>query len=192
MPWRSASYAALDFEATGLDFARDRIVSFGVVPVERGRVEVGRAVYDLVDPGDVEVSPASVTIHGLRPVDLRGAEPLAAARDSLERALAGRFILAWHASVEASFLAGLFGTRSRRWLRRCVDVRPMALALLDEDAGRLTLTDAAGRFGVPVADPHHALDDALVTAQLFLVAATKCEARGARSVHDLMRVRPAR
>lgn len=31
---------------------------------------------------------------------------------------------------------------------------------------------------VPVVNPHEALDDALVTAQLFLVLATKLEARG--------------
>ena len=33
------------------------------------------------------------------------------------------------------------------------------------------LTQTAERFGVPVSDPHDALDDALVTAQLFLVLA---------------------
>jgi DNA polymerase III epsilon subunit-like protein len=43
--------------------------------------------------------------------------------------------------------------------------------------------------GVPVADPHHALDDALVTAQLFLVLAARWEAggHGAR-VADLLRL----
>jgi DNA polymerase III epsilon subunit-like protein len=35
------------------------------------------------------------------------------------------------------------------------------------------LTRTAERFGVPVADPHDALDDALVTAQLFLVLVRK-------------------
>lgn len=188
MPWRAARYAALDFEATGLDFAHDQIVSFGVVPIEDGRIEIGRAAYDLVDPGDVAVSPASVTIHGLRPVDLRGAEPLAAARESLARELSGRFLITWYATVEASFLGSLYGTPPRPWLRRSIDVRSLALALAETD--HLTLTEAAERFGVPVADPHHALDDALVTAQLFLVTASKLAEGGARTVRHLMRIRP--
>jgi DNA polymerase-3 subunit epsilon len=49
----------------------------------------------------------------------------------------------------------------------------------------LTLEGCADRYGVPVASPHHALDDALVTAQLFLVVATKLTARGVRAVKDL-------
>jgi hypothetical protein len=39
-----------------------------------------------------------------------------------------------------------------------------------------------------VASPHEAFDDALVTAQLFLVLASKLEGRGIRSVHALLRL----
>jgi DNA polymerase-3 subunit epsilon len=189
LAWRAAAYASLDFEATGLDFRRDRIISFGVVPVEAGRVEVGRAVYELVDPGDVDMSPGSVTVHGLRPVDVRGANPAEAARAALDDALAGRYLLTWYAIVEASFLAKLFGTSPKPWLKRCIDVRVLARAMLGAPEARLTLDEAAERFGVPVASPHHALDDALVTAQLFLVIASKLEATdGVRTARDLVRM----
>ena len=185
--WRSAPYASLDFEATGLDFDRDRIISFGVVPVDRGRIEVGRAVYELVDPGDVEMSPGAVTVHGLRPVDVRGTNQADAARRTLSDALAGRYLITWYAIVEASFLAKLFGTKPKPWLRRCIDVRVLIARLLGTDSPRLTLEQAADRFGVPVASPHHALDDALVTAELFLVATSKLEADGIRTPRDLLR-----
>jgi DNA polymerase-3 subunit epsilon len=186
--WRAAKYASLDFEATGLDLARDRIISFGVVPVEAGRIEVGRSVYELVDPGDVAMSPESVTVHGLRPVDVRGASSADAARRALDEALAGRFLITWYAIVEASFLGKLFGTKPKPWLRRSIDVRLLVNAVLGTDAARMTLSQAADRFDVPVASPHHALDDALVTAQLFLVAASKLGASGTRTPRDLMRV----
>jgi DNA polymerase III subunit epsilon len=188
MPWRTVGFASLDFEATGLDLDRDRIISLGVVPIEQGRIEVGRSVYRLVDPGEVEPTPDSVTIHGLRPVDVRGASSTEAARETLRRALAGRFLITWYATVEASFLAKLFGTRPTRWMRRSIDVRKLVLGLLGAEAVRLTLEQAAARFDVPVASPHHALDDALVTAQLFLVTASKLGAAGVRTPRDLMRV----
>ena len=41
--WRDVEFVSLDFEATGLDFARDVIVSFGVVPVRGGRVVLADA-----------------------------------------------------------------------------------------------------------------------------------------------------
>ena len=185
--WRAARYISLDFEATGLDFDRDRIISFGVVPVDDGRIEVGRSMYELVDPGDVEMSPEAVTVHGLRPVDVRGTNEADAARRALDDALAGRYLIAWYAIVEAMFLAKLFGTKARPWLKRCIDVRVLVARLLGANAARMTLEQAAEWFGVPVASPHHALDDALVTAQLFLVTTAKLEADGVRTVRDLLR-----
>ena len=187
-PWRRAPYASLDFEATGLDLERDRIISFGVVPVNDGGIDVGRSVYELVDPGDVAPSPQAVTVHGLRPMDVRGANPVEAARSALHDALDRRFLVAWYAIVEASFLAKLFGTTAKPWLRRCIDVRVLLAAVLGAREVRLTLEQAADRFGIPVASPHHALDDALVTAQLFLVLATKLEHDGARTARDLLRL----
>ena len=188
MPWRTVDLASLDFEATGLDFERDRVVSLGVVPIEDGRIDVGRSVYELVDPGEVELTRESVTIHGLRPLDVRGASSTDAARETLRQALAGRFLITWYATVEASFLAKLFGTRPTRWMRRSIDVRKLVLGVLGAEGARLTLEQAAAHFDVPVASPHHALDDALVTAQLFLVTASKLGSAGVQTPRDLMRV----
>jgi len=180
---------SLDFEATGLDFARDTIVSFGTVPIREGRVDLGDAVYDLVDPGSVVLSPTSVTVHGLRPVDLRGAPDLDAARASLGAAITGRFLVTWAAGVEAGFLDRLYGGGVRRWLRRCIDVRPIVFALDEDPPVPFTLAAVAERNGVPVASPHHALDDALVTAQLFLVVAAALAARGVTAIRELRGVR---
>ena len=184
MPWTQVSFASLDFEATGLDFDRDTIISFGVVPVNQGRIDVGAAAYQLVDPADVPMDRQAITIHGLRPMDLRGAPSLDAARAALRDALGRRFLITWFAEVEAAFLDKVFGGGRKAWLHRAVDVRRLVAALEERDVG-LTLEACAARYGVPVASPHHALDDALVTAQLFLVVATKLAARGVKSVKEL-------
>jgi DNA polymerase-3 subunit epsilon len=186
--WRHGAFAALDFETTGLDFARDRIVSFGVVPIDAGVLDQARAVYDLVDPGPVAVSDVSFLIHGLGPAELRDASSAAAARDALRAALARRYVVTWNGVVEASFLGVLYGTSARQWLRRSIDVRRFVLALLGADAATLTLSQAAGRFGVPVRAPHHALDDAIVTAELFLATARELSSAGLGSIRDALRV----
>ena len=189
-PWRSVELVALDFEATGLDLERDTIISFGAVPILQGRIQIGACLYELVDPGEVEPSRESIAVHGLRPLDLVGAPSLQSAKDALRSVIEGRFLVAWWAPVEAAFLAKLFGGGTGTWLRRAVDVRDLLIAHDGSGASHLTLTEAAYRYGVPVADPHQALDDALVTAQLFQVLAAKL-ATQARSFAALQRLGPS-
>jgi DNA polymerase-3 subunit epsilon len=187
-PWREVEFASLDFETTGLDRERDAVVSFGVVPVRGGRVVVGESVHQLVVP-EVPSSPGSMTIHGILPKDLADAQPSTVAGETLRRALGGRFVLAWFANVEIGFLHRLYGGRRRSWVRRTIDVRQLAIELehLDQDV-RQSLSSAAERYGVPVARPHEALDDAMVTAQLFLVLATRLEERGFGSTRSYLRL----
>jgi DNA polymerase-3 subunit epsilon len=173
--WRRVEFAALDFETTGLDTATDAVVSFGVVPVRGGRVILGEAVHQLVEP-HVPPSPRSQTIHELRPVDLAGSPSIAEARERLSAALDRRWLLAWFAEVEVAFLAAIYGTSERPWRRRTIDVRNLAIAADGEPRETRSrpgyaLGAEARRRGIPVANPHEALDDAFVTAQLFLVLA---------------------
>ena len=187
-PGREAEFASLDFETTGLDRERDAVVSFGVVPVRGGRVVVGEAVHQLMVP-EVPSSPESMRIHGILPKDLEAAQPFAIAGRTLRDALAGRFLVAWFAGVELGFLGRLYGGRRRSWVRRTIDVRQMAIELEHQDQGiRQSLSSAAERYGVPVANPHEALDDAMVTAQLFLVLAARLEERGFGSARSFLRL----
>ncbi|MGH2637421.1 MAG: 3'-5' exonuclease [Actinomycetota bacterium] len=186
--WRRAPFASLDFETTGLDYRRDAVVSFGVVPVRGGRVVLGESVHRLVGSA-VPSTPTSMKIHQILPRDLEDALPEAAAASALRAELDGRFVLTWYADVEIAFLRRIFGGGARTWSRRTVDVRRLAVAFegASPDA-RFGLSVTAERYGVPVANPHEALDDALVTAQLFLVLATKLEGRGFGSVRSFLRL----
>jgi DNA polymerase-3 subunit epsilon len=190
VPWREARFAALDFETTGLDLRRDAVVSFGVVPIDRGRVAMRGAVHQLIEP-HVPPSPRSQQIHELRPQDLAGSPRIDEARSTLADALEGRFVLAWFASVELHFLSAVFGGRVRPWRRRMIDVRTLAIVAEGAPHGQLDhpgfpLGGTAHRYGVPVANPHEALDDALVTAQLFLVLASRLR-DGVPTVRELLR-----
>lgn len=191
--WRACRFASIDLETTGLDPTRDSIVSFGVVPVEAGRVRLDRSLYRVVHPG-VPMPPEVVVVHGIRPVDLEDAPPLAALVDELRDAMRGSVPVAWTAWVEAGFLAARLGGRARAWERRIVDVRRLA-AHLDRLDGNVPspargerLADTAARFGVPPDREHHALWDAFVTAELFVVCAARLEAHGLATLRALRRV----
>jgi len=192
VPWRDVEYVALDFETTGLDFRTDTVISWGVVPVRRGRAIVAESAHQLIEP-HVPPSPRSQTIHELRPQDLEGSPSLAEARDELRAALDGRYLLVWFAGVEVHFLNAIFGGGKRRWRRRAIDVRNLAIAADGlggpaRDKPGYPLTGTAERYGVPVADAHQALDDALVTAQLFLVLADTMSSHPDPTLRDLVRL----
>jgi DNA polymerase III subunit epsilon len=191
--WTRADLVALDFETTGLDPARDEIVSFGTVAIRGGRIQMSSSDYRLTRP-EMPPSPVSVTIHGLRTQDLAAAPALAETRLALANALRRRFLLTWFAPLENGFLRAIFGGSRRTWERRNIDVRLLAIAAAEdpEGAARWSLSTAARVHGVPVVDAHHALDDALVTAQLFLVLATKRVVDGPARVADLLRASGAR
>jgi DNA polymerase III subunit epsilon len=190
-PWRRIPYAALDLETTGLDPERDAVVSFGVVPVDQGRVRLDRSDYREVHPSADPASPA-VAIHGLRPVDLEEAPIFERVADDLRSALWRRVIIAWSSWVEASFLSRALGGRTASWERHIVDVRRL-VGWLDALEGRgrgagtgASLGENAERFGVPLERAHHALWDAFVTAQLFLVAASLLEGHGVSRLGALL------
>ena len=187
-PWRELEFAALDFETTGLDYGKDAVVSFGVVPVLRGRVAVGEAVHQLVVP-EVPSSPDSMKIHRILPQDLVDAAPPEVARERLRNCLEGRFLITWFADVEIAFLTKMFGGGSRSWRRRTVVVRELFIELeAVSRSRRYTLSSVAEHYGVPVANAHDALDDALVTAQLFLMLAARLEGAGRGTARSLLRL----
>ena len=141
-------------------------------------------------------SPRSQTVHLLRPADLADAPGVEAAAAGLRAALAQRVIVAWFAEVEVAFLRGIFGGSARWWRRRVIDVRDLAIAADGAPTAArrergYALSSTAHRYGVPVAEPHQALDDALVTAQLFLVLVRKLPGLDAPTVRDLVRLSSA-
>jgi DNA polymerase-3 subunit epsilon len=101
--------------------------------------------------------------------------------DEVVDALAGRVLVAHAAWVERAFLDRVLRRRRYRIGRAVVDTAALlrACRLTDSAAGvEPNLETAAGRLGLPVHTPHHALGDAFTTAQLFLALATRLERPG--------------
>ncbi len=189
LPWREAAFVSLDFETTGLDLRHDEVVSIGAVPVVHGRIQSRGALYREVRPSK-DPTHVSIRIHNLRPGDLAAAGTADSALPALKAALDGRYLLAWAAEIEIAFLSGLFAGSRRMWRRRTIDVMRLAMAVDGRNGGRTSsyaLEAVAARLDVPVDEPHHALDDALTTAQVFLVLATSLAQQGVATPGRLAR-----
>lgn len=165
---------AIDMETTGLDPARDHILSIGWVPVD------GRVI-TLAGAGRVLVRPpagvgASATIHGLTDDAVQAGISVEEALDVVLPALTGRVLLAHYARIETSFLDAAARRRYGTGLPfQVVDTMELARRILtrggafgEPKSGALRLWTARGRYGLPTYAAHDALIDALACAELYL------------------------
>jgi DNA polymerase-3 subunit epsilon len=187
-PWRQAGYCVVDLETTGLDPRRDDIVSVGAVPVVDGRVVVGRAIYRLVG-NPRQLRDASVVVHGLRPADLAGAPPWEETVDELLVALTGSVLVAHAAWIETGFLERGLRRRRVRAPRYVVDTAALARAtgvVPSGLPGEPALEALARRLGLPAHEPHNALGDAMMTAEVFLALTARLEGEASLTAWDLV------
>jgi DNA polymerase III subunit epsilon len=186
--WRDASWCALDLELTGLDPRRNDIIAVGAVPIEDGRVVLGKAVYTLVRTAR-RSELGAILVHKLRLADLRDAPPLGHATELVLEVLAGRVPVFHTAAVERSFLGPLLRRRRVR-LPAAADTEVLGrrwLAQRDGEApSSVTLERLAAVLGQPRETPHHALADALTTANAFIALASHLEAIEPQTVASLV------
>ena len=163
-------------------------MAIGAVPVEDGRVRLGRALYTLVRPTrPPEVG--AVLVHKLRTADLAGAPPLSEGLAGLLALLDGRVPVFHTAAVERAFLGRAFSARGAR-LPAAADTEELGRSWLRERGEvtppRLPLPRLARLVGAPAEAPHHALSDALTTACAFVALASLLDARRPQTVGTLL------
>jgi len=193
--WDEVTYWSLDLETGGLDARHDPILAVGMLPVRGGTIQLGEAFESLVRPeaGDA-IGAASVRLHQLVPGDVRDAPPLTDVLRAVDERLAGGVLLVHQAAIDVRFLRRAHAAMGVRWAKpRVVDTVDLLVRVakkarfIDPDAQHqlpsLNLSDSRRRFGLPDYAAHHALTDAIATAELFLVLR---RALGARTLRDVL------
>jgi len=176
VPWRDSRLCVVDIETTGLDLARDEVVSIGVAEVAGGRVTSSR-FYQVVRP-ERPISEASMRVHALTATELADAPSFGEVLPRL-RAFIGEAVIVAHAAwIERAFLDRALRPYGERVPDRLVDTAALArhLGLAAPGPTEPSLELLCQQLGLPAYLPHHALGDAVTTAQLLLVLASRIEA----------------
>lgn len=188
-PWREAAFCVVDLELSGLDARTDEIISYGAVPVDNGRLGADGALYGLVRPRRA-LPEASVLIHGIRMMDLEGAPFVEEAIGPLVEAMAGRVLVAHAAGIERAFLGAALRRVGGRLRTPVIDTEVLGRLLMAERGVLpppfLPLGELVAYLGLPEHRPHHALSDAVTTAQAFLALATHLEDVGTATVRSMV------
>lgn len=182
---------ALDFETTGLDWSRDRIIAAGWVLIRGDRIVMASAREVRVRLDSAAGVGQSATIHGLVDSDLDEAEDASALLAHLLPDLAGRALVAHAAAIERGFLDALLTRMGGASMpHRFIDTLAQERVLMELDGrqvgeGDLTLDACRARRALPPHSSHSALADALACAELLLTQIEQMGGAGSVRLGDL-------
>ncbi len=171
---------AMDFETTGLNPSKDDIVSVGLIPFDAHRIYCRDSQHWLIKP-QKPLTEDSVVIHGIRHTDLATAPDLEAIIEEILSCLEGKTVVVHYRTIEREFFnQALINRIGEGVLFPLIDTMDLEAKIYSHyyegflkrtfsPRRRVSLRLAAcrERYGLPAYTPHHALIDALATAELF-------------------------
>lgn len=185
-PLGGSRLIVLDLETTGLNPMKDQVIAIGAVAI------VGNAIplddqFDLILRRPELDIRQTVLIHGIGPEALTDGRETEDALLHLLDWMDGDPILAYHSAFDQKFLektlrAELGYGENHIWL----DVAEIMPVFFPEaNTQGKGLDNWADSFGLQASARHHAAADAMVTAELTLIAINKATQQGIHTLSDL-------
>nr|WP_298250792.1 3'-5' exonuclease [uncultured Halomonas sp.] len=178
-PIGEAPLVALDIETTGLDSRRHAIVSIGLVPFTLARIPLREAQYWVLKPYR-ELTATSVTLHRITHSEVKDAPDLADVLPEVLAGLKGRLAVVHYRHIERPFIdSAVFNRLGEGLLCPMIDTMSLEARLhrqspwarfrrwLGRPPVSIRLQASRDRYGLPPYQGHHALVDALATAELL-------------------------
>ncbi len=178
-PIEEIEFIAMDFETTGLDSDKDEIITIGIVPFTLNRIFLNRAKHWTVRPRQ-KLDENSVVIHGITHSDIMDAPDLSEIIEEVLQHLSGKIMVVHYRTIEREFLDQALKRRIGEGIEFPVlDTMEIESTiqkrvtsglwnkLKGKKAESVRLGQSRLRYGLPAYTPHHALTDAIATAELF-------------------------
>ena len=169
----SVDMVSVDFETTGLDATKDKLLSIGCVNMSHNQIQLGSSFHEIIAI-DQALDAENVTIHTITDSECQKGSSLRQVMDEFLKLIAGKVMLVHFNKIEREFIneacIKLYGV---------APVLPMidTLVLANKAFNRqglpfepqdLTLANLRKRAKLPFYQQHHALSDAIATAELYL------------------------
>lgn len=178
-PIGDIEFIAMDFETTGLDSDKDDIITIGIVPFTLNRIYLNRAKHWIVRPRQ-KLDENSVVIHGITHSDIIDAPDLSEIMEEVLAELSGKIVVVHYRHIERDFLDKALKLRIGEGIEfPVVDTMEIESLIQKRTTSGLwnklkgkkpesvRLGQSRTRYGLPAYTPHHALTDAVATAELF-------------------------
>ncbi|MCE0492597.1 3'-5' exonuclease [Vibrio salinus] len=178
-PIGDIEFLAIDLETTGLNSNKDEIISIGAVPFTLNRICLNRAKEWIVKPKR-KLAEESIVIHGITHSDIENAPDLITVLPELLEMMTHKIMVVHFLDIERFFLDKAFKSRLDEGIEfPLIDTMKIEQRVLKKNqrvffnlfnstkkiSTRLALSRR--RYGLPNYPPHHALTDAIATAELL-------------------------
>ena len=178
-PLAGARWIVIDCETSGLDPARDRLLSVGAVSVRSATIDL-QEVFQARIRQTIPSSRENILIHGIGADAQLSGRPLEEVMHALGAFAGDRLPVAFHAPFDAAILRRHGLRLQEKWL----DLAALIPALFPGRKAK-ALDEWLAEFGVAPQARHDALGDAFTTAQLMLVALHEAGRQGLHHAEDL-------
>lgn len=178
-PISEVEFVAMDFETTGLDPHKNGIITIGLVPFNLNRIFLRQSKHWKVRPQE-KLAEDSVIIHGITHSDLIDAPDLNEILSDILASLSGKIVVVHYRRIEREFLDHALRSRIDEGIEFPVlDTLEIEANIQQKLHGgiwnkvkgkkpeSLRLAQSRRRYGLPDYTPHHALTDAIATAELL-------------------------
>ncbi|WP_342609332.1 exonuclease domain-containing protein [Vibrio tritonius] len=180
----------LDFETSGFDSQTDQVLSMGWVTITHGQIQLKTARHILI-ANHHKVNPEAAKVHHLLPEKLnKQGVSLVEAFSELLLSMQGKVLVAHGCVIEKSFI--------QAYLQRHYGIEQLPILWIDtlkieqkrqalrKDRPDFRLAAVRKRYGLPEYMAHHALVDAVATAELYLAQLHGLFAQEKATVHSLL------
>lgn len=177
-PLDKLEYLALDFETSGLNAHKDKVLSIGMVEFNLEQIDLFSSEELLIDNGEY-VNAESAEINGLTPQALADGVSIQQGIERLLERAKGKVILAHSCNIERSFIETFLGHHYQLNAFPAHFIDTIHVEKRFSYAGKTgshksyQLSDMRSHYKLPNYLEHSAASDALACAELFLVQIKK-------------------
>ncbi len=173
-PLGQIEFLVLDFETTGLDIKKDRIVSLGYTLIKDLHIALSKSRHIVVNPKQT-MDEQNVAIHELTDDEVSQGVKVSSMMQHLLSIMKGRVLVVHFDQIERNFI--------NKCSAQLYDIDPLPFQLLDTlkiesdkqqktqgfvNGKSLRLFNLIQQYNLPRYKAHHAMQDAISTAELFL------------------------
>jgi DNA polymerase III subunit epsilon len=185
-PLAEARWVVIDTETSGLDAARDRLLSVGAVAVRGARIELAESFHRAIRQ-KTPSPPENIVIHGIGADSQLAGDAASEVLSGLSQFVNGARPVGFNAAFDEAVVRNAAQPLGVRFPRRWLDLAALAPVLEPQRALR-SLDEWLEPWGIRAYPRHDALADALATAELLLVLLEKAHGQGCNTDRDVDRL----
>ncbi len=184
-PFSELKLVVFDLETTGFyPHKGDQILSIGAVKIQGEKVLEDETFYSLVY-NEKGLSDEVAALTGITQNELLDAPPIDKVLTDFFQFVKSDPLVAHHANHERSFMQHVtWSVLKTRFEHRVIDTSFLT-KIIEPNLNLYTLDEWCDYFGIMIEQRHHALEDALATAKLWVDSVRSVQKKGFQHLKDV-------